>query len=62
MNDSKLWVKIGVIGELVKRVEMGDPKAGKLMNKVETGGMKVEELVKKIQMNEPKVGKSLGDR
>ena len=45
------------IGKLVKKNEMGDPKARTSMKKVETGDMKVEEFVKKIHMNEPKVGK-----
>ena len=35
------------VGKLVKKNEMGGPKAGKLMMKIETGDMKVEELVKK---------------
>ena len=49
--------KVGVVGKLVKRIEMGGPQARKMMKKVETGDRKVGELVKRIQMNDSKVGK-----
>ena len=47
--------KVGRLEKLVKRIEIGEPKAGNLMKMVETGDVKVEELVKKIQMNDLKV-------
>ena len=50
-------LKIGVVGQLVKRIEMDGPQTRKLMKKVETGDGKVRELVQKIQANDPKVGK-----
>ena len=40
------------VGKLVKRTEMGDPKAEIMLKKIETGDMKVGALVKKIQVNE----------
>ena len=48
---------IGVVGNLVKRIETGGPQARKLMKKVVTGDRKVGELVKKIQINDPKAVK-----
>ena len=49
--------KIGVVGKLLRKIEMGDPKAGTLMKQVESGDMKVGQLVKKISMHDPRVGK-----
>ena len=46
MGDPKVG-RIGVVGKLVRKIEMGGPQEGKVM--------------KKIQMNEPKVG-TVGDR
>ena len=48
--------EMGEVGKLVKRIEMGGPKARTLVKKVETGDMKVANLVEKIQMNDPNVG------
>ena len=49
--------KLNNIGKLVKRIETGGLQARKIMKKVETGDRKVVDLVEKIQVNEPKVGK-----
>ena len=56
MDDLKVG-KIGEVGKLVKRIEMGGPQARKLMKNVETGDGRVGELVKTIQMNDPQVEK-----
>ena len=48
--------KVGEVGKLVERIEIGGPQARKMMKKVETGDEKVRELVKRIQMNDSKVG------
>ena len=57
MGDPKVGTNGGVVGKLVRKIEIGGPQAGKLMKKVETGDMKVGELTTKIQMNDRKVGK-----
>ena len=49
--------KVGVVGKLVRNIEMSGLHAGKIMKNVETGDGKVGELVQKVQMNDPKVGK-----
>ena len=51
--------EIGVIGQLISKIEMGDPRWRKtrwLIQKLETLN-KLEKSVKKIEMGDPKAGK-----
>ena len=56
MGDPKVG-NFGVVGNMVRKIEMSGPQAEKLMKKIETGDMKVGAMVEKIQVNGLRIGR-----